>query len=162
MAVNRGKDFESIVKECMQRVPDTYVLRLYDPQGGYASVANPCDFIVSHKRQMYMIECKSVHKNLLPIFSPNPKNKYGNISNTQWEGMTEATQFGVVAGVLVWWIDHDITRFIPIQELQAIRDTGAKSIRYDTEIPNSIYIKGEKKRVYFDYDFEEFFRGVDK
>ena len=157
MSTNRGKEFEAITKECLEKVPGTYVLRLYDPQGGYASVANPCDFIVKHRSQMYMIECKSLHGNTFSISSNDPKKKYGKISNTQWEGMMEATSFGIISGVLIWWIDEDVTRFVPIQSLREIRDTGAKSIRYDRFIQNALTIRGEKKRVYFDYDFTEFF-----
>ena len=157
MGINRGKDFEAIVKESIERVGGAYILRLYDPQGGYVSVANPCDFVAYKRPQMFMIECKSVHGNTLPIFSNDPKKKYGNISNTQWEGMLAATEFGVVAGVLVWWIDRDVTRFIPVQQLHSIRETGAKSIRYDLDIPDSILISGTKKRIYFDYDFSSFF-----
>ena len=157
MAVNRGKDFEAIVKDCFEQVPNTYILRLYDPQGGYVAVANPCDFVIYHDSKMYMLECKSVHDNLLPIYSPNPKKKYGNISNTQWEGMLEATKYGVVAGVLCWWIDKDVTRFLPIQSLEEYRNGGAKSIRYDFDLKDSIIINGSKKRIYFDYDFSNFF-----
>lgn len=161
MMVNRGKGFEDFVKVSMELVPNTYVLRLYDPQGGYAGVANPCDFIVYNRAKMYMIECKSVHKNLLPIYGNDPKKKYGNVSNTQWEGMLEATQRTdgqVIAGVLCWWIDHDITRFLPIQELENLRNAGAKSVRYDTNVSDSLVIAGTKRRVYFDYDFTEFFQ----
>lgn len=158
MAVNRGKDFESIVRECLQKVDGAYVQRLYDPQGGYAGVANPCDFNVYRYPKMYMIECKSVHGNTLAIYSPNEKKKYGNISNTQWEEMLAATQSGVVAGVLCWWIDRDVTRFLPIQSLDGIRNSGSKSIRYDAIVSNSLDIDGIKKRVYFDYDFRKFFR----
>ena len=158
MSVNRGKDFEGNVKDAVESLADVYILRLYDPQGGYVGVANPCDFICYKRPQMYMIECKSVHKNLLPIYGTDPKKKYGNVSNTQWEGMLEATKSGVVAGVLCWWIDKDITKFLPIQELEAYRNSGAKSIRYDYELPNSLIIKGDKKRIYFDYDFSEFFQ----
>lgn len=156
MAVSRGKAFEDIVKECVEQVPDTYILRLYDPQGGYLSVSNPCDFIAYHGRQMYMLECKSLHDNTFSIFSNDPKKKYGKVSNTQWEGMLKATQFGVVAGLLIWWIDKDVTKFVPIQEAESLRNSGAKSIRFDTD--KGIDIKGIKKRVYFDYDFTDFFR----
>lgn len=158
MAVNRGKDFEDFVKAGVEKVQGVYILRLYDPQGGQAGVANPCDFIAYQRPQMYMLECKSTHENTLAIYTPNPKRKYGAISNTQWEGMLEASSEGVVAGVVAWWIEHDVTRFIPIQRLVDIRDSGAKSIRYDTPIPDSLDIAGEKRRVYFDYDFTEFFQ----
>lgn len=158
MSTNRGKEFEAIVKDCFERVPVTFVQRLYDPQGGYASVANPCDFIVYRQPNLYMIECKSVHGNTLPIYGTDPKKKYGNISNTQWEGMLWATKYNVVAGVLCWWIDRDTTRFLPIWALQEYRNNGAKSIRFDADIEDSMIIDGTKKRVYFDYDFAEFFK----
>ena len=158
MSVNRGKSFEDEVRSALECVSGLYVQRLYDPQGGYAGVANPCDFICYQRPQFYMLECKSTHENTLAIYSPNPKKKYGAISNTQWEGMLAATQYGVVAGVLCWWIDRDTTRFLPIQELAKIRDSGAKSVRYDANVPNSLEIAGAKKRIYFDYDFTEFFQ----
>ena len=157
MAVNRGKDFEDEVRKSLEKIDDLYVERLYDPQGGYAGVANPCDFICYKRPQFYMLECKSTHENTLAIYSPNPKRKYGMISNTQWEDMLEATRFGAVAGVICWWIERDVTRFLPIQELAKIRDSGAKSVRYDTNVSNSLEIAGTKKRIYFDYDFTKFF-----
>ena len=157
MTVNRGKSLEDHVKDAVERLGDVHIQRLYDPQGGYSAVANPCDFMAYKRPQAYMLECKSTHENTLAIYSPNPKKKYGAFSNTQWEGMLYASQFDVVAGGLIWWIEKDVTKFVPIQELQKIRDTGAKSIRYDLDIPNSLIIKGEKKRIYFDYDFSEFF-----
>ena len=158
MAVNRGKDFEDEVRKALERIDGLYVQRLYDPQGGYAGVANPCDFICYKRPQFYMLECKSTHENTMAIYSPNPKRKYGMISNTQWEDMLAATQFGTVAGVLCWWIDRDVTRFFPIQELAKLRDSGAKSVRYDANVPDSLEIAGVKKRIYFDYDFTEFFQ----
>lgn len=158
-AVNRGKNFEDVVKSDIERLESVYIQRLYDPQGGQLGVSNPADFIAYKKPQFYLLECKSTHANTLSIYTaPNPKKKkYGAFSNTQWEGMLDATKKGVVAGGLVWWIDHDVTKFIPIQELEKLRSAGAKSIRYDLDIPNSLVIKGQKKRVYFDYDFSEFF-----
>ena len=160
MAQSRGKEFEAIVKDCFEQVRDTYILRLYDPQGGYLSVANPCDFVVYRHKQMYMIECKSVHGNTFPIYGNDPKKKYGNISNTQWQGLLDATRYGVVSGVMIWWIDTDTTKFIPIQLIKQLRDSGAKSIRYDTDL--GILIEGKKKRVFFDYDFEKFFSNFEK
>ena len=154
---DRGKQFEGVVKDCIEALGDVYILRLYDPQGGYTAVANPCDFVCYKRPQFYMLECKERKGNLLSIHSPNPKKMYGDTSNTQWEGMLEATKYGVVAGVICWWIDKDVTKFLPIQELEAYRNAGNKSIRYDYDLPNSLIIKGKKKRVFFDYDFSEFF-----
>ena len=157
MAESRGKQFEGVVKDCIEALGDVYIRRLYDTQGGFLGVANPCDFDAYKYPRFYMLECKERQGNLLSIHSPNPKKMYGDISNTQWEGMLEATKYGVVAGVICWWIDKDVTKFLPIQELEAYRDAGNKSIRYDYDLPNSLIIKGKKKRVFFDYDFSEFF-----
>ena len=156
MAQNRGKQFEQVVKDSFEKDENTYVLRLYDPQGGYVSVANPCDFIIYRNHQMYMVECKSVHGNTFPIFSNDPKKRFGNISNNQMYSMLHATQRGVVAGVLVWWVDRDVTRFIEVQDIEALHSGGDKSIRFDTD--RGTLIEGNKKRVFFDYNMESFFR----
>ena len=170
MGINRGKQFEEVVEKCANSVEGAYVLRLYDPQGGYSGVANPCDFILYRNGIMYMVECKSVHGNLLTIYGTDPKKAYGNISNTQWNGLLKAHDKGIVAGILCWWIDKDVTVFIPIEFLQEYRKHH-KSIHYGVAsqvewtdndgnpLPdNPVIIKGTKKRVLFDYDFEDFFK----
>lgn len=157
MSTNRGKSFEDKVEAGISELGDVYIQRLYDPQGGYSAVCNPCDYVAYKKPKFYMLECKSTHENTLSIYGTDPKKKYGKISNTQWEGMLYATQFDVVAGVICWWVEKDITKFMPIQELKKYRDAGNKSIRYDYDLPNSLIIKGEKLRVFFKYDFTEFF-----
>jgi len=156
---NVGKPFEDEVREALDRT-DAYSLRLYDPPPYLKGIANPCDIIVYRQGIFYMFECKSVHGNRLPIFSNDPTGQhiYGNISNAQWDGLTEASHHrGVVAGLLVWWVDRDVTRFIPIQTAQAVRDRGDKSIKYDAELAGSYTIGGHKRRVYYDYDFQPFF-----
>ena len=78
-----------------------------------------------------------------------------NITQTQWKGLLEKDLFqGVYAGVMIWWIDKDVTKFVPIYDLQLFADNGAKSIRFDTEL--GIEVPGKKKRVFFEYDMEKF------
>lgn len=159
MSVNRGKQFEEQVRLGLEAVPDTNVVRLIDPQAGFAGVSNVCDFIAYRFPRQFMIECKSCYKNTLSIHTNNPKNKYGAISNTQWEGLLEASKKkGVVAGVLIWYIDHDETIFVPIRILQQLRDEGEKSvnIKDKTKLLGSWIIPGKKRRVLFDYDFTSF------
>ena len=171
MAKNRGKQFEEVVRECFEKVPHTAVNRLPDPVMGYLGYRNICDFIVYNKPYEYYIECKSVHGNLLSIHSKPKLGRdgrwhgfYGAITDTQWEGLLEKSEIkGVFAGVMCWWIDKDITRFIPIQMLEKMRNNGAKSIRYDVIACNgyhTIDIIGKKKRVFFDYNMEEFFNVI--
>lgn len=149
--VNRGKQFEDQVRIGFERVPDTSVDRLIDPQNGYAGVRNICDFIVYHYPHEYYIECKSCYGNTLP---------FSNITTNQWQGLLEKSKYaGVVAGVVVWFIDHDITMFIPIKTLERMRQEGAKSVnvKHQENLNYEHYIvPGNKKRVLFDYDFTRF------
>lgn len=168
MAENRGKKFEGVIREAFENVPDTSVIRLPDPTSGYLGIRNISDFVIYNYPYQYFIECKSVHGNTLSIHSNDPKERYGLITNNQWEGMLEMSKiYGVVAGVICWWVDKDVTMFMPIQYLQACREAGDKSVRYDCigfesedkQIFN-IEITGKKKRVFFDYDMTQFFEEV--
>lgn len=165
---NRGKQFENVIEKAFKKVPNTSIVRLHDQTTGYLGSTNHCDFIVYNKPFEYHLECKSVHGNTLSIHSIPKQDKngklhgfYGNITDTQWEGLLEKSKIpGVIAGVICWWIDKDVTKFIPIQALEYERFIGAKSIRYDSKMFSSIEIKGNKKRVFFDYDAERFLTDV--
>ena len=162
MAVNRGKQFEETIRQSFLKVPNTSVVRLHDQTMGYLGATNHCDFIVYHEPYEYHIECKSIHGNTLSIYGTDDKHRYGNITNNQWEGLLEKSKIkGVFAGVVCWWIDKDTTLFIPIQMLQILYQTGIKSIRYDfPKCPEIIHITGRKKRIFFDYDMEDFFNAL--
>lgn len=160
MATNRGKQFEEVVKESFLKVPHTSVVRLPDPTNGYLGIRNISDFIVYNYPNQYFIECKSVHGNLLP---------FSNITENQWNGMLEMSNInGVIAGVICWWVDKDITAFLPIQFLKEAKENHFVSIPSDyadkwildsySQVP--LEIKGKKKRVFFDYDMEGFFNGI--
>ena len=170
---NRGKQFEDVIEKAFEKVPNTSIVRLHDQTTGYLGSTNHCDFIVYNKPLEYHLECKSVHGNTLSIHSIPKQDKngklhgfYGNITDTQWEGLLEKSKIpGVIAGVICWWVDKDITRFMPIQVLDYLRKEGYKSIRFDA-FPfrlNSfpiIEIKGKKKRVFFDYEMQAFVEEV--
>lgn len=162
MTVSRGKQFEDVIRKAFEKVPNVSIDRLHDQTTHWkGSSANICDFIVYKEPYEYYIECKSVHGNTLP---------FSNITDTQWNGLLEKSKIeGVFAGVICWWTQKDTTLFIPIQILEAERLEGKKSIRFDYEnqflgyFPSgeleieTIQIKGKKKRIFFDYDMEEFF-----
>lgn len=150
MTVNRGKQFENVIRKSFECVEGVSIDRLNDNTAGFKGVAGICDFIVYKEPYEYYIECKSVHGNTLP---------FSNITETQWNGLFEKSKIeGVFAGIICWFIDKDITLFIPIQVLQICKYRGWKSIRYDVNgYHTSIKeIKGKKKRVFFDYNMEEF------
>ena len=154
MAVNRGKKFEYVIREAFERVPGVSLDRLNDNTAGFKGIAGICDFIVYKEPYEYYIECKSVHGNRLP---------FSNITDTQWKGLMEKSQIeGVFAGIICWFVDKDVTKYIPIGVLQRMKDLNDKSIRYDfyhrfNNIDRIIEIKGKKKRVFFDYNMEDFF-----
>lgn len=153
MAENRGKKFEQVIREAFEKVPNVSIDRLHDQTNGFKGSQNICDFIVYKEPYEYYFECKSVHGASLP---------FSNITETQWNGLLEKSKIeGVFAGVICWWIDKDKTVFIPIQTLELMRTVGIKSVRYDAindcdGDTDMIEIKGKKKKVFFEYDMEEF------
>lgn len=156
--VNRGKDFENVIRKAFEAVGNTFVVRLPDPVQGYLGIRNISDFLIYHYPKLYIIECKSVHGNLLP---------FSNITDNQWKGMLDASHIdGIIAGVICWWVDNDVTRFIPIDMLENAKQAQYKSLRYDVfdklDLDISIPIEGKKKRVFFDYDMDSFFKKVNK
>jgi len=150
MAKNLGKKFEAIIGKAFEDVRGCSVDRIPDQTMKYKDRKNVADFIVYKYPNQYYIECKTVHGNTLP---------FSNI--TQFDALYEKSfVIGVCAGVMCWWVDKDVTRWIRIEELAYLKRQGRKSIRYDESIPNfrGKTIPGRKKRVYFEYFMELFFR----
>ena len=157
MSVNRGKQFEDVFRECVEKVNNVALVRLHDQTMGYRGAKNPCDFLIYKSPYLYPIECKSVHGNRLPI---------ANITDFQRQELMKMNKIdGVIAGVVCWYIDRDVTLFLPINTIRALEYNGAKSISY--EIKNdpefvTYEITGKKKRVFFDYDMDNFFHTMEK
>ena len=157
MSVNRGKQFESVVRSAFEKVPNVSIDRLHDQTTGFRGSQNICDFIVYREPYEYYFECKSVHGASLP---------FSNITETQWNGLLEKSKIeGVFAGVICWWVDKDVTKYIPIGVLQRMKDLKDKSIRYDfyhrfNDIDKIVEVKGKKKRVFFEYNMEEFLNEI--
>ena len=151
MADNLGKKFERVIKGSFLKVPDVSIDRLRDAPKKMKNVDNPSDFIVYKKPHEIYVECKSHKGNTLP---------FSCIREEQWNGLEDKSKIdGVKAGVIIWFIDHDFTVWVDIRELVALRWIGAKSVNikdlFDWKL-HHIEIRGEKKRVYFDYDMEKF------
>ena len=148
MATNRGKKFEEVVRKAFEKVPDVSIDRIPDQTAGYLGARNICDFIVYKKPYEYYIECKSITGNTFPL---------SNITDNQWNGMLEKVKIeGVFAGIICWWVNKGVTKFLPIEELARIKIKGAKSIRYDNNEIIDVLIEGKKKVVFYDYDMKKF------
>ena len=161
MKVNRGKEFEAQVEKAFQVIPDVSIDRIHDQTSGYKGSSNICDYIVYKWPNQYYIECKSCYGNTLSIHSNNPKHKYGDITNKQWEGLLEkSTIKGVIAGYFVWFIDHDTTVFVSANGMNSVKLRGEKSLHINKlkSLSESDWsmIPGKKKRVFFEYDMTEF------
>ena len=162
----KGKQFERVIKAAFGKVKGVSVDRLHDQMSGFKGSTNISDLLVFKKPNLYYIECKTVQGNTFSIHSNDPKRKYGNITNNQWEGLLEKSNInGIVAGVIIWWIDKDVTLFIDIRLLEHIRRfREAKSVicgDFDEQFgyTSTEYwyeLKGKKKRVFFDYDMKDF------
>lgn len=146
---NLGKKFESLIKTALD-IPEKHISidRLPDPLGGYSGITNICDFTCYQFPFNYFLECKCTYDNTL--------NFKSNITEDQWQGMLNKSKyFGCLAGVCVWFISYDETAFVPIQELQRLKETGKKSLHINDLSDDTLIkfkITGTKKRVYFEYD----------
>ena len=149
MGTNRGKQFEEVIKKSFLKLKNVSVDRIHDQTNGYAGSSNICDFIVYKYPYQYYIECKSVHGNTFPL---------SNLTDKQYKGLLNKSKiYGVCTGVLIWYIDRDVTVFVPISFIKWQKELGRKSIQYGLvsqckfeNIENPIVIKGKKKRVFFD------------
>lgn len=152
---NKGKAFEDVIKKSFEKVDGVSIDRLRDAPRKMKNVDNPSDFIVYKKPYEVYVECKSHKGNTLP---------FSCIREEQIKGMTEKAKIdGVKAGVICWYIDHDITVWYSIDVINASIEAGNKSLNVkDIDTFSSqegcIVIQGKKKRVYFDYDMEDFLR----
>lgn len=145
---NRGKDFEEAIRSCVEIIPTVSIDRLPDPMSGYSGVRNICDFHVFQAPDDFYIECKCLYGNTL--------NYKSAIRPNQWDGMTEKSKIKrCIAGVIVWFIDYDITTFVNITDLNAHKSAGNKSLNIkDITGDNAVkhfLVDGVRKRVMFKY-----------
>ena len=157
MAKNRGKDFENIFYNQMIQQNDSISIdRFYDTMGGFINIKTVCDFVCYQYPFQFYFELKAIKGNTL--------NFKSHITEFQWQELFEKSKInGVFAGVIVWFIDNDITAFIPIEHLHDLQSKTLKSFNvkmfdfeHGIETKNIIILKGKKKRIYFNYDMKEF------
>lgn len=145
MTKNYGKDFEYLIRKTFESIPEVSIDRIPDQTMGFKDRKNVSDFIVYKYPNLFYIECKAVHGNTLPF-----------TKITQLDGLIMKSRIrGVRAGVMCWWVDKDVTRWLPAESLE-IHRLDHKSIRFDADVPESMNINGRKKKVFFDYDLIEF------
>lgn len=144
-----GKDFEAQVYADLKKLDNISVDRLKDDTLKFSGVKNPSDFIVYKKPYEIYLECKSHYGKSIPFTA---------ISQTR--DLYEKSQIdGVIAGIIVWYVDLGVTMYIPAQSLAEMRADGWKSINCSKLIDSDYehhLMKGRRKKILFEYDMEDF------
>ena len=64
---------------------------------------------------------------------------------------------GVIAGFIIWFIDHDLTVWVSIDMIKTLIWFDRKSLNIkDLQYIPHLVVPGRKKRVYFEYDMKQF------
>ena len=146
--ISKGKQFEKLFREQVEALGDVYCYRILD-YSNFMGISNPCDTLAYCYPYMFMIEMKTTETPSLP---------FKNISNYQLKSLLAGNKiYGVKAGFLIWWVNHDTTKWVPPE---VIVEHEKKSLRYDYKDNRILTIHGKKKRVFFEYDWKRFFREV--
>lgn len=151
MPIRRGKDFEKIIEKSLNEMPNVLCERLHDQVTGYLNVSrNPSDYIVYKYPYMYYLECKSIHGASIPLTN----FKQQDLINERVKKSD-----GVRGVYLVWFVDKQITFWIPSHVIEYSVGMGVKSLNYTSLMttPGVKIIPAEYKRIYGKYDFSKMF-----
>lgn len=174
MAKNVGKNFESIFKSSSP--PYLKITRIPDPPQSFTqrddtkfSKKNPYDFEAfdSVHRINYCFELKSVSQKYLTYHTSKKdeeEKKKANIAWHQIEGLSTASEYdNVIAGFLFnFRLDNgeQLLYFLNIKDFNKFRkETNKKSLNImDIALGGGIKIKGEKLKVNYRWDLDEFLK----
>ena len=172
MSGNTGKNFESVIKSS---APDYLkITRIPDPPQSFTqrsdtrfSKKNPYDFEAfdSIHRIDYCLELKSVAQKYITYHTSEEDEKKKKSANIQWhqiDGLTKSSEYdNVIAGFLLnFRLDNgeQLLYFLNIKDFNKYRNsTNKKSLNImDVSLNGGIKINGEKLRVNYRWDLDEF------
>ena len=143
--MNRGKDFEGNFRKQMDSAGFD-VNRVADNTAGYMGGRYICDFITYLYPNIFYFECKTIKGNTFPLTNLKQYDKLLAKKNIK----------GVIAGVVLWFYEHDKVLFIPIKTFEKLKENNQKSFNIKMigggEYP-SIVIPSIKKRTFMDSDY---------
>ena len=178
MAKNSGKNFESIIKSNAPYY--LKVTRIPDPPQSFTqredtsfSHKNPYDFecFDAKHRIQYCLELKTVAKKYMSYHTCESDEKEKKSANIQWhqiDGLTKASEYdNVIAGFLLnFRLDNgeQLLYFLNINDFNKYRkNTNKRSLNImDVSLNGGIKIKGEKLRVNYRWDLDEFLESQSK
>lgn len=178
MSKSVGKNFESIIKS---NAPSYFkVTRIPDPPQSFTqrsdtrfSKKNPYDYEAfdSIHRISYSLELKSTSQKYLTYHTCEQDEKEGKSANIQWhqiEGLTKASEYdNVIAGFLLnFRLDtgEQLLYFLNIKDFNKFRKhSNKKSLNIiDVSLSGGIKINGEKLRVNYRWNLDEFLESQSK
>lgn len=175
---NEGKKFESVFKLCSPSY--LKITRIPDPPQSFTqrddtkySKKNPYDFEVfdSLHRIQYSWELKTTSQKYLTYHTSEEDEKEKKGANIQWhqiEGLTKASEYdNCTAGFMFnFRLDNgeQLLYFMNIKDFNRFRkSTNKKSLNImDISLNGGIKIKGEKLRVNYRWDLDEFLESQSK
>ena len=175
MSKNTGKVFESIIKSSSPSY--LKVTRIPDPPQSFTQRAdtkfshkNPYDFEAfdSKHRIQYCLELKSVSQKYMSYQTSKDDDKNATIKWHQIEGLTNASEYNnVIAGFLLnFRLDNDeqLLYFLDIKDFNKFKDSSTKRSFniMDVVLCGGIKINGEKKRVNYRWNLDEFLENQSK
>lgn len=146
MAANRGKQFEAKFKNDWLKLPNSTIDRLIDIQSGFKSISQISDFIGYVKPYIFYLECKSTLGNTFPLSRLKQYTKLlGKLGIP-----------GANPGVVIWFIDHSVVAYAPIESIRYLVNNNYKSV--NIKMVNNpefkIYkVPSIKKQVFLDSDY---------
>ena len=174
MAKNTGKNFETVFKSSAP--PYLKITRIPDPPQSFTkrsdtrfSKKNPYDFEAfdSVHRINYCLELKSVKQKYLTYHTCEKDEEDEKGANIQWhqiDGLTKVSEYdNVIAGFLLnFRLDNgeQLLYFLNIKDFHKFRkNTNKKSLNImDVVLSGGIKINGEKKRVNYNWNLDEFLK----
>lgn len=176
MAMNSGKQFES---DFSSSIPSyCFIHRLKDSAQSYNNSEktrftwdNPCDFFIfdSISRIFYAIECKSTkYKSFSVQIDENDKSSK-MIKYHQIQSLIKISEYnGAIAGLLLNFRDEknnmERTYFINIIDFnRMMKEINKVSFNeMDVILYNAVKINGVKKRIHYNWNFDEFFKNMNR
>lgn len=172
MSKNAGKQFE---KDFSQSTPSyCYVHRLRDSAQSYNNSGNTrfawdneCDFFIwdSKHRLFYAAECKSTKYKSMSVQLNKEDKSNKMIKLHQIQSLVKISKFdGAIAGFFLNFRDekNNIERlyFMNVVDFNKMMDSVNKVSfnEIDILLNNGVKISGEKKRIHFRWDLDDFFK----
>lgn len=146
MALNRGKQWESKLKEDFSKLSGAYIYRVPDNMSGYKGITGISDFIGYKYPKCFFIEAKTVLGNTFPL-----------TNFTQFDKMAAIpAEKGIHRGVMIWFQDHSAVLYVPLSTIAKMKSDGKKSVnikKIDEEGYDYVRIPSTQKRVFLDSDY---------